>query len=105
MGLEGLQHVLRVDARILVVKPGYKSERDVSPVYAIDPRSAVLVPSERKSQRVDDLAFGDPPLWKLPDLLNANAVRLRVALLLKIESADKLLGAVAPGAFSEDGDL
>src|SRR5436309_16067033 len=97
--------MLRIDARILIVKAGDESARYISPVYAIAPRPAVLVPSERKTQRVDDLAFGDPPFWKLPDLLNANTVRLRVALLLKIESADKLLGAVAPGAFSEDGDF
>ena len=105
MLLELLQHVLRIDAGIAIVEAGDEAERDQVVLGAVDPGAAVLVEGERIAHGVDHFAGCDTPGRQFPQLLHADAVGLRIAVAVELESADELLGQRAARALGKNDDL
>src|SRR5215471_6075269 len=98
MGLPLLQHAVGINPRILIIQAGDIAERDKVVPGAIHPRAAVLFGGERPAQRENDLALADASRPDLPQLLDADAVELRVAILVQIELLDQLLSQRTPRA-------
>src|SRR5215469_2636162 len=105
MLFELLQDVLRIDARIGIVKTRDKTERYLVVLRAVNPCSSVLVKAERITHRVNHFTAIDATRRQFPQLLHADAVGLRIALVVEQETADQLLRERASAAFREDDDF
>src|SRR5207302_9822492 len=92
MLLEVLQHVLRIEPRISVVEPGYKSERYDVIFRAVNPGAAVFFRRKRPAHGVDDFSGRHAASGNFPKLFYADAVRLRVRILRQIELLNQVLG-------------
>src|SRR5579859_2214063 len=105
MSLEGLQDVMRIEARVFIVESRYETEGDDVVFAAVDPCAAVLVTGERPAQRVDHFAGGDASWRQLPQFLYTNAVGLRIAVFVELEASDELLGERSTSTLGEDRDF
>ena len=93
---------MRIGARIFVVQTGHVADGEQRVGDSVDPCTAVFLCGQRIAQRVDDFALGDAAGRHLPQLLNADAVHLRVVWIFQVEAFDDLLGAGAARAFTEN---
>src|SRR5260221_2572611 len=110
MLLEGLKHVLRVEARVAIVESGNESKRDdvvfrAASARAINPCAAVLFRGQRITHGVDDFARLDAARRHFPQFLYSYAISLRVAVFHQIKLLDELLCERSAGAFGEHDDL
>src|SRR5438874_7765356 len=105
MRLESLHHMMRINARVFVIKTHNEAEGDDVVLAAVDPSAAVLFASERPSHGIDDLAGSYASGRQLPELLHTHAVGLRIAILIEVEAADELLGKGSAWTFAQDCDL
>ena len=101
MRLEALEFLERRQIRILVVEVDDKADRDQIVVEVIDERAAAGGIAERPAERV--LHEAAPMLVRrdLPELFEADAEFLRLAILREAETLDQHLGQAAAGAFGE----
>ena len=94
-----------IEARIGIVEAGDEPERHHVVLAAVDPRAAVFARGERPAHGVDHFAGSDAPRGHLPQFLHADAVGLRVAVLVELEASDQLLGERAARALGKHNDL
>src|SRR5258708_40050353 len=105
MRLPRLQYALRIDPWIGIVQAGDIAERNQVVFGSIQPRAAVFLGGERPAQGEDNFAPGDASGRNLPELFDANAKKLRVAVFVQIELQSQLLGQRAARAFRQDRHL
>ena len=105
MLLEFLQNMLRIDARVGIVEPGDKAQRNSVVFRSVNPRSAVLVEGERITHGVDDFAGSHASRGKLPQFLDPDAVGLRIAVTVQLKAANQLFSQRAARALGKDDDL
>src|ERR1700737_3398153 len=105
MPLEFLQHALRVKPWVGIVESDDEAERDDIIFAAVNPSAAVFFCGQRPAYGVDDLARGDAAGGDFPQLLDALAVGLRVAIAIQRKARDELLGERAASSLSEDHDF
>ncbi len=103
--LEPLELVVRREIGVLVVEMHDEADRDEVVAVMIEERAAAGAAVERPAEGVlhepgTVLARRDPP-----QLLQPDAVLLRVAVALQVEFADQLLGERAARAFGKEGVL
>ena len=103
MRLPALEFLERTEPGIRVVEADHEAERHLVVVGVVQERSAISVLIERPAGGVDHqpglVFFGGD----LPELLEPDAVALRVAAGVELESLDQLPAQVAPSAFGEHG--
>ncbi len=80
MLLELLQHALRIEARVGIVEAGDEAERDDVVLAAVNPGAAVFLRGQRPAHGVDHFAGRDAAGGNFPELFDALAVGLRVAI-------------------------
>ena len=104
MRLELLEGFVRIESRIVVFEAGDQSERDAVLAQAVDPAAAVHAGIERPAQRMRHPARADAARRNFPQLLDADAVDLRIEAV-EIFLRDEVLGQRAARALGEHGDL
>src|SRR5690606_12988695 len=92
MRLEALEFLERCQIRILVVQMNHEADRNQIVVEMVEERAAARRAVERPAERMLHKAL--PVLFRLnlPQLLQADAVFLRLASFGKAEAGDQLLG-------------
>ena len=95
----------RLVLRVLVVQAADIAERDLVVLQVVEEAAAVDVVAGGPSQGMHDLAGRDAAFRHLPQFLDPDRVRLRIAVLVQREALDQSLGQVAACAFGQHGDL
>ncbi len=101
MGLEALELVERRQRRILVVEMDDEADRDQPVVVMVEERAAGGAAAERPAETVLHQPGLELRRLDLPDLLQADAVFLRLAPVVELEAGDRLLGERAARAFGD----
>ena len=105
MLLPALKLFERREVRVAVVQRNNQAKIDLVIVRVIKKTAALGVPVERPAERVHDQAFCVPLRLDFPDLLDTNAVVLRIGVGAQVESCDELLAEVTPDTLCENGVL
>src|SRR5438067_2026154 len=105
MRLERLHRVVGVEARVFVVESHDKTERDDVVPAAINPRAAIFVAGQWPARGIDHFSGSDASGRQLPKFLHADAVCLRIAVLIESKSSYELLGQRSARPFGENRDL
>ena len=103
MGLEALELLEGAQVGVGVVEADHEPDRDLMVFEVVEERAAVGRAVERPSQGVHDQPRLVPGRVDLPQLLDADAVGLRVHPIAQIEALEQPLGQVAAAALGEDG--
>ena len=103
--LEALELVERRQMRVLVVKPDDEADGDLIVLHMVHPRPAIGLGIHRPADGVDDQTFLVLGRIDLPQLLDADAVGLRIDALAKLEALHQPLGQRTPATLREDGLL
>src|SRR5262245_61546270 len=101
--LELLESLERLEARVLVVEPGDVADVHAVAVEVIEEAAAVGARVDGPSHRVLDEAGLGASRRELPELLDAEAVSLRLPPVGEAEVRHDLLGDAAAAAFGEHG--
>ncbi len=105
MELQALQLVVRVERRVLVVETDHQSDVDDAVLHAVDEGAAERVHVQRKAQRVDHAPGGVAVVRKLPELLHADRVHLRVLARVQVEHLRELFRQRPARPLGQDGHL
>ncbi len=105
MLLHPLQLVVRIGRRILVVETGHAADVEHVARHPVDESAAERLGGQRISERVDDRAGFEAIVGKLPELLDAGRVDLRLASLVETEPRRGLLGKRSARSFAKHDDL
>lgn len=98
-----LELLVRAHPRVRVVERRDQPDGHQVVAKVVHPAAAVRVVGQGVSHRVCDVALLELLGLHLPDLLDAEAVRLRVRLAAQVELLDDLLAQAAVAALSEHG--
>ena len=93
---------MRIEERVAVVEAGHEADREAPFRQRVDEAAPELGEPQRMAQRVDDRARRQALGRHFPQLLDADRVLLRQAVLVEGEAADQRLGQVAAHAVGED---
>ena len=104
MGLEALELLEGAQVRVGVVEPDHEPHRDLVVFEVVEERAAVGRAVERPPQGVHDQPRLVPGRVDLPQLLDADAVGLRIDSIAQVEALEQSLRQVSSAAFGEDGD-
>ncbi len=102
MGLEALEFLERRQPRVGVVESDDKADRDLVVLHVIEEGAAIGGRVQRPARGVNHQAGLVLARVDLPQLLQADAVALRVLAGIEAEPFDQLLAQVAARAFGED---
>ena len=105
MQLEALQLVVRIERRVLVVETDHEADVDDAVFHPVDEGAAERVHVQRIAERVDHVAGRMAIFGKLPELLHAERIDLRILARVQIEDARQLLHARAARTLGEDRHL
>src|SRR5260370_5488888 len=100
-----LKFVVRVERRIAIVETDDEADVDNEIMHAVDESTAEGLGGERPPERVNDRAGCEAIIRKLPELLHAERVNLRIFSIVKIEHARQLFAQRAAWTFRDDRDL
>ena len=103
MGLEALELLEGAQVGVGVVEADHEPDRDLVVFEVVEERAAVGRAVERPSERVHDQPLLVPGRIDLPQLLDADAVGLRVHAGAQAEALEQPLGQMAAAALGEDG--
>ena len=81
-----------IEARVGVAEIGDEAERNNVVLAAINPSPAIFFRGQRPAHGVDDFTGRDASGRDFPEFLYAHAVGLRIAIFIKTEFFDQLLG-------------
>src|SRR5580698_7077704 len=101
MGLEALEFVERRQRRIGVVEMDDEADGDEIVVIMVEERAAARSRAQRPAETVLDEAGAELRGIDLPDLLDADAVFLRIAALVEMKARNDLFGQRAARPFGE----
>src|SRR5579862_5513145 len=104
MRLESLKRRVRIEERIAVFEPHYHAERHAIVAQAVNPSATVNLRAEGPAQRVGHVAGVDPSGLNVPQLLDADAVDLRIQSV-ELEMVYEFLGQRAARSFGQHGDF
>src|SRR5215510_4546333 len=102
MRLESLELLERVEIGVRIVEVDDKTDRHQVVAKMIEERSAASVPIERPAKSMLHEAWPMFLRRNLPELLEADAVLLRLATLLEAKALEQDLGQAAARAFGEE---
>src|SRR5262249_14709810 len=105
VGLVALNLLVGAEVGVRVGETHDEADRDQTILHVVEKRAAVGIGSERPARRVDDEAGPVLVRVDLPQLLEAEAVDLRVAVRTEPELLHELPAEVAAAAFGEEGVL
>lgn len=105
MGLEALELLERTQPRVAVVQPDDEADGDLAAFGVVQERAAVGVAVQRPAGGMHHQPRLVPGRVDLPQLLDADAVGLRVLALIQLVAFDQLAAEVAARALGEDGVL
>src|SRR5260370_39517476 len=100
-----LKFVVRVERRIAIVETDDEADVDNAILHAVDESTAEGLGFERPPQRVNDRAGCEAIIRKLPELLHAQRVNLRIFSIVKIEHPRELFAQRPTWTFRDDRDL
>src|SRR6266851_3596147 len=100
-----LKFVVRIERRIAIVETNDEADVDDAILHAVDESTAERLGVERPPERVNDRAGCEAIIRKLPELLHAERVNLRIFSIVKIEHARQLFAQRAAWTFRDDRDL
>ena len=103
--LHSLQLVVRIGRWVLVVETGHAADVEHVPSHPIDESAAERLGGQRISERMDYRAGFEAIVGKLPELLDARRVDLRLASLVETEPRRGLLGKRSSRSFAKHDDL
>ena len=103
MGLEALELLEGAQVRVGVVEADHEPHRDLVVFEVVEERAAVGRAVERPSQGVHDQPRLVPGRVDLPQLLDADAVGLRIDSIAQVEALEQPLGQVSPAPLRKDG--
>ncbi|KAG1252012.1 hypothetical protein G6F68_011992 [Rhizopus microsporus] len=102
VGLEALEFLERAQPRVLVVQADHVADGNLAAVSVVQERAAIGVVVQRPAGGVHHQARLMLGRVDLPQLLDADAVGLRVLAFVQLVTGDQLAAEVAARAFSED---
>src|SRR4030095_16849561 len=105
MFLEAVERRMRIEERIGVIQPGHEAERETVLWKCVDEGAAELLVPQRIPERVNHGARLDATAGNVPQLLQADRVLLRLAVLAQLELLDQSLGEIAAYTVAEDRHL
>src|SRR5579871_5817895 len=105
MGLEALEFLEGAEPGVGIVEADDEADGYLPILEMIEEGAAVDVAGERPADRMDDLARLMLGRIDLPELLEADAVGLRIGSETKLVAFDQLLGEGTTAAFGEQGEL
>src|SRR4030095_1816281 len=85
MFLEAVERRMRIEERIGVIQPGHEAERETVLWKCVDEGAAELLVPQRIPERVNHGARLDATAGNVPQLLQADRVLLRLAVLGQLE--------------------
>src|SRR5690625_1816064 len=94
----------RLEARVLIAQPAHKAHRHAVLVKVVDETAAIHFSGQRPAYAVLDQARLDSALGQLPQLLETDAVGLRVAVGIQAVFFYDALGQMPTTAFAQHGD-
>src|ERR1700730_17987534 len=100
-----LKFVMRIERRIAIVETDDKSDVDDAVLHPVDESAAEGIGIERPAECVDHGPRREAVVRKLPELLHAERVHLRIFSGVKIEHPRELLTQRAARTFGDDRDL
>ena len=105
MGFETLKLFKRRQIRVLIVQTDHETDGDFVVVEMVNKRAAVGFAVQRPARAVHHQAGLMFFRRHFPNFFNAQAVSLRLAVLVEIEAFDDLLGKRTSAAFGKQGLL
>ena len=105
VGLEALHLLERREVRVLVVEPDDEADRDLGVLEVVEERPAVGARVERPARGVHDEPRAVPLGPDLPELLDPDAVGLRLDPVAKAEALHQPEAEVAAAPLGEEGVL
>ena len=102
--LELLKRFPRLEFRVGVVETGDKTDGDAIFVEVVDETAAIGCVVQWPAQRMHDFAGLNAALRQLPKFLDADAVGLRIGVLVEVVFGDELFAQAAATTFGQHGD-
>src|SRR5215472_2781396 len=103
MGLEALKLMMGIDTWVPVIQPDNQSNVQYPIAHSIDPRTSERVRVQRPAQSVDDGAGGEAIVGHFPQFFDPNRIDLGIAVNVKVQTPDHLLGQGAANTLSKNG--
>ncbi len=104
MRLPGLKRGVRIELRVGVFEREDEADREAIVGEAVDPAAAVHARGDGPAERVSDVSWLNAIGLDVPELLDADAVGLRIDVV-EFFRGDEIFGERAARAFGEDGDF
>src|SRR5262245_51198552 len=105
MLLEAVERHVGIEQRIGVIEASHETEREAVLGECVNEGTAELLMSQRIAERMSHCAGFDATAGNVPQLLQADRVLLRLAVLAQLELVDQPLGEIAAHPVAEDRDL
>ncbi|SPB19027.1 hypothetical protein NOV72_06228 [Caballeronia novacaledonica] len=102
MRLVALEFLERRQVRIRISQPDDESHHHLIVVHVVEERSAVGVGFERPARGVDDESRLVLDRIDFPQLLDADAVHLRIGILVELEFIDQLTAEMSARTFAKE---
>ena len=105
MGFEALELFKRRQIRVLIVQTDHETDGDLVVVEMVNKRAAVGFAVQRPARAVHHQAGLMFFRRHFPNFFNAQAVSLRLAVLVELETFDDLFGKRTAATFGKQGLL
>src|SRR5947209_14946080 len=91
MQFVSLKFVMRIERRIFIIESDDEADVNDAILHAVNETAAECIGVERPAHRVNHCAGGESIFRKLPQLLHADGIDLRIFSGVEIEKSGELL--------------